>query len=190
MLRYGLYSLGLIGLLTAAVFSYFFLYRYPYWNARAFVVPSGSMCPTVCKHERLIALLDPDKQFVPHRDDVIVMDHQSGAKFIKRVVGLPGDVITPGPRNEILINGKVWMPPPVCGTPGYKVEAEPGVGGGIPFTETKVPPGSYFVIGDNLPNSLDSRTKEFGLVSLNEIEGQAMILYFSPRLSRIGCKIC
>jgi signal peptidase I len=81
------------------------------------------------------------------------------------------------------------MPPQVCGTPRYKAEAEPGFGGDISFTETKVPPDFYFVIGDNLPHSLDSRTKEFGLVSLNRIEGQAMILYFSPGLSRIGCKI-
>ena len=58
-LRFGIYSLCFIGLITTAVCSYFFLYRYPYWNARAFVVPSGSMCPTVCEHERLIALLDP-----------------------------------------------------------------------------------------------------------------------------------
>ncbi len=188
-MRYGLYLLGLIGFLAAVTCSYFFLYRYPYWNARAFVVPSGSMCPTICEHERLIAMLDPNKQFIPQRNDVIVMDYQGTAKFIKRVVGLPGDVITPGPRNEILINGKAWMPPHVCGSPDFKPEKEPGLGGEIHFAETQVPQGSYFVIGDNLPNSLDSRTKQFGLVSLSKIEGQAMFLYFSPRVSRIGCKI-
>lgn len=189
MLRYALYLFSLIGFLAAAAFGYLFIYRYPYWKARAFVGSSVSMCPTICEHERILALIDPAKQLIPLRNDVIVMDHQGQALFVKRVVGLPGDVISPGPRNEILINGKPWQPPPVCGNPDFKPEANAGLDSDIPFVETRVPQGSYFVIGDNLPHSLDSRTESFGFVPLGKIYGKALIMYYSPRLSRIGCQI-
>jgi len=55
--------------------------------------------------------------------------------------------------------------------------------------QTKVPEDSFFVIGDNLEHSLDSRFPEFGLVASNQLRGKALFLYWSSRESRIGCPI-
>jgi hypothetical protein len=45
------------------------------------------------------------------------------------------------------------------------------------------------MIGDNLGNSFDSRIPEFGLVPLDEIRGRPLFLYWSSKLSRIGCPV-
>jgi signal peptidase I len=50
-----------------------------------------------------------------------------------------------------------------------------------------VPKGSLFGIGDNLDSSYDSR--HFGLVSLDKVKGKALLIYWSPNESRIGCKL-
>ena len=117
------------------------------------------------------------------------MDHKSGAKFIKRVVGLPGDVITPGPTKRNPDQRKSLDAPSGLWNAGIQARGRAGLGGGFVSGKPRSRQTRILYIGDNLPHSLDSRTKDFGLVSLNEIEGQAKILYFSPRLSRIGCKI-
>ena len=108
--------------------------------------------------------------------------------LVKRVIGLPGDVISPGRNGAIEIDGETWQPPSICGKP-----ALPEMGNSrsdhITFESTEVPAGFYFVIGDNLDHSYDSRTKEFGLVPERNIRGKALLIYYSPQPSRIGCPI-
>ncbi len=187
--RYAIYAMVATGLIASVVLGYYFVFRYPIWTLRAFAVPSASMCPTICENERIIAQIDPDQQFEPVRNDVIVMDHDEITKFIKGVVGLPGDTISPGPKNEILINGKLLQPAPICGTPGINPGMDPHAPNDIRFVQVKVPEGSYFVIGDNLNNSLDSRTQEFGLIPLHQMRGKGLMIYYSPKPSRIGCPV-
>jgi hypothetical protein len=45
------------------------------------------------------------------------------------------------------------------------------------------------VVGDNLANSFDSRTPEFGPVRADMIRGKPLYLYWSPDLHRIGCTL-
>jgi signal peptidase I len=156
-------------------------------DLHAFKIPSGSMCPAICENERIIAGMDAFDHRAPERGEVILFDHEmSGAKFVKRVVAVGGDMVTPGPNGAVLVNGiEVKFPPP-CGeqiTGGNRATYEP------PFESQRIPQNSFFVLGDNLNNSLDSRISSFGLVRRDQVRGKALLIYWSSHGTRIGCKI-
>jgi signal peptidase I len=153
----------------------------------AFKVPSASMCPTICPGERFVADLGAYRSKSPERGDLILLQHKSSpALFIKRVIGLPGDVVGPGPNGSILVNGETLIFPEACGA-AVRQKYDPN---GYPmFKSTTVPEGTFFVVGDNLGNSLDSRIPEFGPVGFGEVRGKPIFLYWSSSRARIGCPI-
>ncbi len=160
------------------------------WNQyfKTFRLSSDSMCPTACAGERLVADYGAFEKEAPHRGDAIVFDYKStGQIFVKRIVGIGGDEVAPGPGNEILVNGKPLIPNVVCGKP--LLQAAPSETTLPDFCSIKVPEDSFFVIGDNLEHSLDSRFPEFGLVARDQLRGKALFLYWSRGESRIGCPI-
>jgi signal peptidase I len=158
--------------------------------AQPFEVDQNSMMPTIQPGEYvLIDKLTP--RFNDYRrGDVIVFQppedyQQGGIPFIKRVIGLPGDTVS-------LENGSVFITPP-GGSP-TRID-EPYVRrddrGAVMPTQPRdanntsqwtVPPGSYFVMGDNRPESQDSRV--FGPIARDLIVGRAWLRYFP--LDRIG----
>jgi signal peptidase I len=143
------------------------------------------MCPAICLNERVIAGMDAFNTRAPQRGEVILFERDEGnTKFVKRVIGVAGDTVAPGPSNTILVNNKPLSLPPLCGEKNAyaHLAAE-----GPPFEPVKVPKGSLFGIGDNLDSSYDSR--HFGLVSLDKVKGKALLIYWSPNESRIGCKL-
>jgi signal peptidase I len=159
------------------------------WNQyfKAFRLSSDSMCPTACVGERLVADYGAFEKEPPHRGDAVVFDYKStGQIFVKRVVGIGGDEVAPGPRNEILVNGKPLTPSAICGKPPLQSPSETTP---PDFCSIKVPEGSFFVTGDNLDHSFDSRFLEFGLVARNQLRGKPLFLYWSHGESRIGCPI-
>lgn len=102
------------------------------------------------------------------RFDIVVID--IGDEYIiKRVIGLPGEEVE-YKDNVLYINGK-------------KVKDNHGNGKTEDF-KTKVPKNSYFVLGDNRGNSLDSRY--FGSFSKNKILGKTGFTIFP--FSRFGNK--
>jgi signal peptidase I len=155
------------------------------WSSfAAFKVPSASMCPTICLGERIVADMGAYKSASPQHGDLVLLKHKSAALFIKRIIGIPGDVVAPGPDGTILINGKLLIPPEVCGSP---IQQRAAPADYSMFESTKVPEGMFFVIGDNLGNSFDSRIAEFGPVTSDMIRGKPLFLYWSPGHSRIAC---
>lgn len=121
------------------------------------------------------------------RGDVVVFrpPHEPEKDYIKRVVGLPGDVISIV-NQRIFIDG-VPMDDPYSVFKGSR-SSNPLADNFAPF---KIPEGTYFVMGDNRNNSYDSRF--WGPVSISEIKGKAFILYWSwdkveggVRFGRIG----
>jgi signal peptidase I len=158
--------------------------------AQPFEVQQESMMPTVDPGEYvLIDKISPrfnDYQ----RGDIVVFQPpegfgQGGVPFIKRVIGMPGDVVS-------LENGRVFVQQP-GGSP-VRLE-EPYVvhvidGGTAPTlpkdaegtSSWTVTAGSYFVMGDNRPDSQDSRF--FGVVDRELIVGRAWLRYFP--LDRVG----
>jgi signal peptidase I len=119
----------------------------------SYYIPSASMVPTLKVGDRiLVDKLSYDLHAV-HRGDIVVFARpprdyaDPGIKdLVKRVIGLPGERIS-SEGNEVLINGKVlaepWLP-----------KNEPL---GQPIESQVIPKGDYFVMGDNRPDSLDSR---------------------------------
>ncbi|HEY4632329.1 MAG TPA: signal peptidase I, partial [Candidatus Limnocylindrales bacterium] len=158
--------------------------------AQPFEVEQQSMVPTVNPGEYvLIDKISPRFQDY-QRGDIVVFQPpegygQGGVPFIKRVIGLPGDTVS-------LENGRVFVTPP-GGSPvrldePYVVRA---IDGGTAPTLPKnadgtsswtVAPGTYFVMGDNRPDSQDSRF--FGPVDRELIIGRAWLRYFP--LDRVG----
>lgn len=143
------------------------------------------MCPAICKDEGMIVSLDAFDSRAPQRGEVILFDRDAGmTKFVKRVVAVGGDTVALGPNGTVLVNGNKFKFPESCGAPtptNYQDAAS------LTFEPQKLPEGTYFVIGDNLNNSYDSRS--FGLVRRDQVRGKALLIYWSSSISRIGCRI-
>lgn len=103
----------------------------------------------------------------PERGDVVVirLDSQNGELLIKRVIGLPGDVIEIH-DGQVFVNNKALNEPYLGGmTAGFHG----------PIT---IPPLHVFVLGDNRSFSNDSRN--FGTVPLKNVIGRAWFSYWPP----------
>ena len=101
----------------------------------------------------------------PNHGDVVVIriPTQGDELLIKRVIGLPGDVIEIH-DGQVFVNGQPL--------------AEPYLQGGTSgsYGPTTVPPLNIFVLGDNRNFSNDSRS--FGTVSLKSVVGRAWLSYW------------
>lgn len=152
-----------------------------------FKVPSASMCPTICLGDRFVADLHAYKSRPPERGDIILMKHpSSGALFTKRVIGIAGDRVDPGPGVSIFVNGQRFQAPAPCGSPASQTGDPADYSA---FQPTTVPEGALFVVGDNLGNSFDSRIPEFGRVTSDMVRGKPLYLYWSSGKFRIGCNL-
>lgn len=169
---------------------------------QAFKIPSGSMISTLLIGDHIlvnkfiygvrIPVLDTwvVGPRVPQREDIIVFKypHDESRDFIKRVIGLPGDVVEI--RNkQVYINGE----PLEESYASYKDPATPGNphSPGASFGPITVPKDKLFVLGDNRDHSQDSRF--WGFLDIHKVEGEAFVIYWSwdgdegqPRWNRIG----
>ncbi len=170
---------------------------------QAFKIPSGSMIPTLMIGDHILVSklaygfqLPQDCEFhvsippvtcyssailagfeSPRRGDIIVFRYpeDENKDFIKRVVGIPGDTIR-------IVNKKVYVNDELLKDDGFTQRVDPGIIDGRinprdnhgPIT---VPPDSFFVMGDNRDQSLDSRF--WGFVKLDKIKGRAFMVYWS-----------
>ena len=143
---------------------------------RTAVVSGPSMEPTLLHGERLVLL---KLQYVfgdPKANDIVAFPYKENPSqnFVKRVIGLPGDVIDINDR-FLTING---VPFEDDFTNGPLISV-----GDVKFPLT-VPDGSYFVLGDNRDSSNDSRFTGVGTIPKKEMMGR-VALRFWP-LSRFG----
>jgi len=106
----------------------------------------------------------------PHRQQMIVfhapLPQQGNPDFVKRIIGMPGDTLEIR-GGAVWINGKPLTEPYLADTPDPMENRKP----------IKVPPDSFFVMGDNRNNSYDSRY--WGYVPRSAIVGTPLFIYLS-----------
>ena len=155
---------------------------------QAFKIPSGSMKQTlqigdhILVNKFIFGVKIPywNKTIIPlkspQRGDIIVFKYpvDPNKDFIKRVVGVAGDIIESRDK-QLYLNHK-----PV--NHDYGVHTDPHIisGNNKPrdnFGPITVPQNSLFVMGDNRDESYDSRF--WGFVDIKAVNGKAFIVYWS-----------
>jgi signal peptidase I len=180
------------------------------WN----VVPSGSMKPTILEGDRiLVNKVAYDVRLPlthvalrrladPQRGDIVVFDSKAAdTRLVKRVVGLPGDVVEMR-DNRLVVNGvearysgiehgaEAIFAIESYGGRSHRIELANGGSRASTFGPVRVPRDHYLVLGDNRDNSADSRF--YGFVPRDEIVGSASTVvlsldydhYYLPRAER------
>jgi len=198
------------------------------WAYEPFVIPASSMSPALQVGDYVLAL--PVRQIA--RGDVVVFDHPvSGTPFVKRVIGLEGDVVQmqdgqivlnsePVPQRDAGAFTEPKMPrgparivprcandPVPMGGPCEKKQAIETLPSGRSYAVLDidqfasddtgafdVPPGTFFALGDNRDNSLDSRVSQFaggiGFVHVQHLRWRPAIVLFAQAggLARAGLR--
>ncbi len=133
-------------------------------NAR---VPSASMENTIMTNDRLIANRLAYVFSEPEKGDIVVFEapDEPDKLFIKRVIGVPGDLVQ-------IHDGLLYINNELQDEPYIK---EDMVGSFGPYT---VPEDNYFMLGDNRNNSLDARYWRNTYVPEDTILGKAMFTYY------------
>ena len=165
------------------------------WAFAPFYIPSGSMRPTLLEGDRILVNKLSYKIHDPGRGDVVVFQQgdeghpgvlrriwntiseglgrppDGSRDLVKRVIGLPGEILEVK-SDGVYING-VKLNEPYLQT---------GVSMGPTYGPRQIPADHYFVMGDNRPNSSDSRV--FGPIPRSAVVGRAIFMVWPP--SRLG----
>jgi signal peptidase I len=164
---------------------------------QAFFIPSRSMEPTLLIGDRVLVNKVVYELREPRRGEVVVFTHPDGTivdddsanalervleslasglglgasgekDFIKRVIGLPGDTIEL--RDGIVYLNGQELPEASTTEGGYLSRRDQ-----VDFGPVTVREGHYFMMGDNRPNSDDSRGS-LGQIPADEIVGRAFVI--------------
>lgn len=131
-------------------------------------VDGSSMLNTLTDGEYMIATKFDYLLGDPERFDIVICDYPNtsdGMYRVKRVIGLPDETIELR-AGELYVDG-VHIEQDFDMTPNETYFG--------PYT---VPPGHYFVMGDNRNNSKDSRSAMVGPLARNEIKGHVRAVVF------------
>ena len=161
--------------------------------AQAFYIPSGSMEPQLEVGDRVLVSRTAYRLHDVNRGDIVVFPSPTGAdgddgnivtrvagdlmeaiairkpdedELIKRVIGLPGESIS-ARDGSVVIDGRRLEEPYLSD----EVVTQD-------FGPLKVPEGHVFVMGDNRPNSSDSRV--IGPIEIDTIVGRAVARIWPP----------
>ena len=176
----------------------------------AFEIEGPSMMPTLLDGDRVVVAKFMYGLFFPGADealftwgmpnvgDVIILKGKDGVDIVKRVIGLPGDIINV--EDDVVTRNGVRVTGARVGPCHYTEEPEHELGcdwvrervGDVTYTTStdhidtmapttvfpfRVPAGDVFVLGDHRDHSNDSRY--FGSVSVHRIKGRALFIYWS-----------
>jgi signal peptidase I len=162
--------------------------------AQAFYIPSASMEPQLREHDRVVVSRTAYRLHDPRRGDIVVFPSPAvpaedegvlegvlhdvleavalrdpgDRELIKRIVGLPGETVE-ARDGQVVIDGRRLVEPYL--PPGVVTSD---------FGPIVVPDGRVFVMGDNRPNSHDSRFPDIGPIDVESIVGRAIVRVWPP----------
>jgi signal peptidase I len=137
--------------------------------AQSHLVDGVSMENTLHDRERLMVDKLSYRFIEPKRGEIIVFrfPQDPRSRFVKRVIGIPGDTVE-------IRNGVVYLNDVPLDEPYIKEPPRDNM------PKVTVRPDHVFVMGDNRNNSLDSRHPPVGQVPYNLIVGRALFSYWPP----------
>lgn len=138
-----------------------------------FYIPSGSMEPTLYPGDRVLVNKFVYSFAKPHPGDIVVFVPPGNINkdFIKRIIAVGGQEIEVE-GGKVYVNGKARSEPYVISA--YDTNS---------YGPERVPLNNIFVMGDNRPNSQDSRV--FGSLPKSAIVGKAFMIYWPPQRIRL-----
>ena len=160
----------------------------------AFKIPSSSMVPTLEIGDHILVnklsygIRIPFRSTtifnfrMPKRGDVVVftlpddpntLEDETDTNIIKRIIGLPGDIIEVR-GTHVYINQEIFS--------DDEKHARWLLGGKKDFGPVRVPSGAVLLLGDNRDQSKDSRYWNDPFLSIDRIKGQAFFIYWNSGL--------
>ena len=138
-------------------------------------VPTGSMRATIMEGDRLLVTRVYNPENLKTGDIVVFDFKEDNEKFVKRLIGTPGDTVEIFEDGSVKVNGNLLDDSYV-----YEREYVTDV-----YQKYEVPEDSYFFLGDNRNDSKDSRKwKTSPYIKGEDIEGKAQFTLYP--FNRIG----
>lgn len=166
--------LNLIIAVVLAVVTALLVRRYLFFVTK---VSSLSMYPLIKPKQRLLTKYLHSFKNVKRGDIIVFYSYELKQDLIKRVIGLPGDVVDIRKEGTVYLNQKKL---------DESYVENPGGSSGI-FT---VPKGKYFMLGDNRAFSKDSRHFKDPYISQKDIIGKAILSLYPIQRVAGGRFVC
>ena len=167
--RLGAFFLDVLEVVVGAIALFLFIYLLVMQPHK---IKGLSMFPNFHDGEYLLTEMVSYRFGTPKRGDVIVFDAPvaEGEEYIKRIIGLPGDTVSVRDGHVYVNNQQLdekYLPL------GLATQGNLFLQDGQTVTVTD---DHFFVMGDNRPNSSDSRV--WGFITTKEIKGKAWFVYW------------
>jgi signal peptidase I len=145
-------------------------------------IPTGSMAPTVLPGDHVVLENFTFLKRNPRRGDIVafksdgIVSMQPATSYDKRIVGEPGEHLR-------ISDGKIYInesPVTITNSNGeINYTLSERMKPFVHYDDVMIPPGEYFVIGDNTTNSMDSRS--FGCLPAKNINGRVCYCLWPPK---------